>query len=292
MKPYRPLFPTVSEKRYIARLKSRQKSIRNLLDAALDELLKQIETREEQEAEIAKKEKADKLRQDGHADQVDAIYADDAARLVQVVQIVRDQANLKYPASDQTEFLTKIAKDTDQFTTAQQAKVFQRVMTLDVTSVFREQSEIWDAWVSGNVSLIKTIDDRYFEQIPDVINEAYRTGTNTRDLTKEIQGRFDVSEYNAERIARDQMGKLNADVTQARQEQVGVKEYMWVTSGDDRVRESHAELNGTIHSWNDPPEVDGERVHPGGPILCRCSGEPVLPGETGESVREMYGFSD
>ena len=46
--------------------------------------------------------------------------------------------------------------------------------------------------------------------------------------------------------------------------------YIWHTSGDDKVRPSHAVNNGRIFSWDNPPETG----HPGEDYNCRCSAEP------------------
>lgn len=49
-------------------------------------------------------------------------------------------------------------------------------------------------------------------------------------------------------------------------------EYIWHTVGDGKVRSSHADRDGKIFSWNDPP--DGG--HPGEDYNCRCWAEDVL----------------
>lgn len=44
--------------------------------------------------------------------------------------------------------------------------------------------------------------------------------------------------------------------------------YIWRTAGDDKVRQSHALLEGTIRSWNQSPD-------PCEDYNCRCWAEPV-----------------
>jgi len=55
-------------------------------------------------------------------------------------------------------------------------------------------------------------------------------------------------------------------------------EYRWPVQSilamhDNRVRETHEELDGTSQEWADPPEPDG---HPGNGINCRCYADPDL----------------
>jgi hypothetical protein len=46
--------------------------------------------------------------------------------------------------------------------------------------------------------------------------------------------------------------------------------YVWLTSGDEKVRPSHAANDGKIFYWSDPPSTG----HPGEDINCRCVAVP------------------
>ncbi len=75
-----------------------------------------------------------------------------------------------------------------------------------------------------------------------------------------------------ELIARDQLGKLHGQINRRKQESLGIDEYEWETSHDERVRESRRERQGKVFSWSKlPPEG-----HPGYPIRCRCIALPVI----------------
>lgn len=49
--------------------------------------------------------------------------------------------------------------------------------------------------------------------------------------------------------------------------------YIWRTTGDDKVRATHAANNGKIFTWNNPPATG----HPGEDYGCRCVAEPYKP---------------
>lgn len=49
--------------------------------------------------------------------------------------------------------------------------------------------------------------------------------------------------------------------------------YIWRTRNDGKVRSSHADREGQVFSWDDPP-VGG---HPGEDYNCRCTAEPYYP---------------
>lgn len=141
-------------------------------------------------------------------------------------------------------------------------------------------SSVVDAWTTDNVALIKTIDDRYFDSVERTILDGYRKGTSTREITAAIRDRYAVAQSDARRIARTEVAKLNGKVTEDRQTRLGITEYKWSTSHDERVRPDHKALDGKIFRWSDPPVADtrtGDRYNPGGGIQCRCVAVPVLP---------------
>ncbi len=55
--------------------------------------------------------------------------------------------------------------------------------------------------------------------------------------------------------------------------------YVWQTRRDGMVRSSHAEREGQVFTWDDPPEGG----HPGEDYNCRCTAELYLP-ETFEFI--------
>lgn len=121
-----------------------------------------------------------------------------------------------------------------------------------------------------NVRLIKTIPDKYFNEVERVIHEGVLQGVPTNELADRIDMASNKTTNNARLIARDQVGKFLAVTTKARQTQAGVEHYIWRTVGDNRVRPSHEDFEGNRYSWQEgSPEG-----HPGEPIQCRCIAEP------------------
>ena len=139
------------------------------------------------------------------------------------------------------------------------------------------------AWTKENVDLIKTVPHETLSRMREIVLNGYRDGRTTTKIVKAIQKAYGTNRRHAQLIARDQMAKLNSDVTQKQQEDAGVKEYVWSTSGDGRVREGHKRLNGKRFRWDDPPIVDqktGRRCHPGKDYECRCVALPVFDIDT------------
>jgi len=166
-------------------------------------------------------------------------------------------------------------------------------------------------WVTENVALIKTLPQSTVSQMTSVIKNGYMSGASTHSIASQIMGlnprdygfaaemtrkayEQAMEAYNedlnhATFIARDQIAKLNADITQTQQRDAGVEKYVWDDSGDSRVRACHAELSGQTFRWDDPPEIwyetkggrvyTGRKCHPGEDYQCRCVALPVFDEE-------------
>lgn len=129
-----------------------------------------------------------------------------------------------------------------------------------------------NAMTAANVQLIKSIRSQYLDKVQNTVTQALVSGSLNKDLAAQIKALGQTTEKRAAFIARDQSSKLNAALTQARHEELGIQKYMWSTSGDERVRESHAELDGQVFSYDKPPAVG----NPGQDFNCRCVAIPMF----------------
>lgn len=142
------------------------------------------------------------------------------------------------------------------------------------------QSLARSVWVQENLDYIRSIRRQFLDRIRQNMGEMILNAQEKQMRASELSGMIQDIAHNARNradlIARDQIGKLNGRLTQYRQQSSGIGRYEWSTSRDERVRASHAEREGKIFSWDNPPP-DG---HPGMPIRCRCVALPVIDTET------------
>lgn len=126
-----------------------------------------------------------------------------------------------------------------------------------------------------NVSLIKSIPMEQLGRVRELVEGAVIRGeAPPGGMRAELQKIGGITKRRAQFIARDQTAKLNGQLTQARNQSVGIVEYVWRTSGDGRVRPSHASKNGKRFRWDTPPPDTG---HPGQDYQCRCVARSVIP---------------
>lgn len=173
------------------------------------------------------------------------------------------------------------------FNRTQNDKVLKSVLNVDI---FR--SEPWLAaqtnnFVAQNVKLIKTLEANVLKDVESIIYQGVRQGLPSSEVSKTIQSRFNVTKNRANLIARDQISKLNGQITHARQVDIGVKQYIWRTSLDERVRRpSHTSKEGKVFSWNKPPADTG---HPGEDFQCFVGSTKIKArGITKRTYRRYY----
>ena len=125
--------------------------------------------------------------------------------------------------------------------------------------------------IANNVALIRSIPEEYFarvaEDVYDNIAEAKRWETLAARLMDVVRYDGEITQSRANLIARDQTSKMTAAFNEERQTSVGITHYEWQTAGDERVRPTHADNDGKVFAWDEPPEETG---HPGHDVACRC----------------------
>lgn len=178
------------------------------------------------------------------------------------------------PKIEETIFQSKlIAREINRFNYGQFQKVNQSVLGINL---FVDEPWLEDQlklFASQNSELIVSLPDQELERVSGIIERGLQTGSSIKDIEKEIKNSFGITARRAKLIARDQTTKLNASLTKLRQQEVGVEEYVWQTSGDERVRPTHRENDGKTFRWDKPPAKTG---HPGSDVNCRCVALPVL----------------
>ena len=202
----------------------------------------------------------------------------------------------KYEKSDRTSQSENIANG---FVSRGDAQNHAEVSTnlknqtgIDLSAYLRNSPNIAErvnTLTAGNVQLIKSIRSQYLDKVQNAVMQAMVKGTLNKDLAAQIKDLGKTTEKRAMFIARDQSSKLNAALTQARHEDVGIKKYMWSTSLDERVRDSHADKEGQIFEYANPPADTG---HPGHDFNCRCVAIPVLDDVVSHGLRGEMARND
>jgi SPP1 gp7 family putative phage head morphogenesis protein len=138
--------------------------------------------------------------------------------------------------------------------------------------------DAFNASLEENVGLIRSIPEKYLQQVEGVVMRSYSAGRDLETMTKDLRKLYPITQRRAELIARDQSNKANAVVNRARQMELGITEAIWMHShAGKNPRPDHVKANGTVYKIAEGCRISGEYIQPGEEINCRCTSRPVLP---------------
>ena len=134
--------------------------------------------------------------------------------------------------------------------------------------------KLMETRINGFADLIRTIPARHHAALKqNLLKLATDKPFDEKALSDVLRQTNKLTGYNVRRIARDQTSKAVGALNQARQQQIGIVEYVWLTAEDERVRGTHAANNGLTFRWDQPPGTG----NPGEDIQCRCTAIAVRP---------------
>lgn len=174
------------------------------------------------------------------------------------------------------------SKAVDRHNASANYKEIGKALGIDVVRSQEFSGPILKDWVAANSDLIQSVRESAIYGMRADIEAAFEKGMRWEELRDRWVERglpleFGTLEGRASVIARTEVGKLNARLTEARQRDLGVDEFVWRTVGDLRVRDEHRARNGKRYTW------DGADLKPGEAVQCRCQAEAVLDLDAVES---------
>ena len=149
-----------------------------------------------------------------------------------------------------------------------------------------------ELFANQNSQLITNMTDNEMDRVSGTVQRGLQEGSSYESIADNIEKSFGITRRHAKLIARDQTSKLNGSLTKLRQQELGITQYRWQTSGDERVRQTHKVLDGKICRWDDPTvflnestgkwekrsSIGGTNVHTSVDVNCRCVPIPIIEG--------------
>lgn len=164
-------------------------------------------------------------------------------------------------------------------------KAINQAIGVNVALPGTDMSANIDAWAEENTALITNLAQSYLSKVTTAVNSGFRDGLSWRDISKNIQAETGVAKRRADLIARDQVATMNMQVTKQRAADLDIKQFVWRTMEDQRVRgnpsglypkakPSHYARNGKTYNWSDG--AGARDKFPGQAINCRCFAANVI----------------
>lgn len=131
--------------------------------------------------------------------------------------------------------------------------------------------------LNEQVTLIRSIPLEAAQRVHELTIKGLENSTRAKEIAAEIMRSGEVAQSRAMLIARTEVARTGANLTQARAQHVGSQGYVWETSHDGDVRPSHKDMSGKFVDWSSPPTLDGMTGHAGCLPNCRCWARVILP---------------
>lgn len=262
------VYPLATEKMFANYIKESVKFMQNAINNVLISELPSL-------VDEAKMSRGDSMRVDFYGDRLENLLNIATRRTIQSA----------IAGVGTREAVRLIAEQVSDFNRRQVKAQLEEGLGVDVLlnePYLTQELESFSFW---STRLIQDMPDQYRNRVQNIAMAGLQSGESTTSLARKIAKEAGVQKRRAELIARDQVSKLNGQLTQLRQQEAGVKKYRWRTSRDERVRSSHAAREGKVYSWNRPPEGG----HPGQPINCLVSGTVVeFPNPAFRGFKRFY----
>lgn len=219
--------------------------------------------------------------------------ADEGKRISDLLDTARGHMQRALLTPDLNRLAADFAAQTQAHQRVQLLRQTRAALGVDVFLHDEKLAARAESFVHTNVGLIKNMSHDLVGRVERSALAAVQDGTLADDYAETLRDQFDFPEARATLIARDQVGKLYGQTNADRQQGLGITGFYWRTSMDERVRSSHAELEGQRFAYADPPENDdGEPILPGKEIQCRCTAEPDFSDILGDADSDASGGAD
>lgn len=135
------------------------------------------------------------------------------------------------------------------------------------------------AVINEQVGLIKSIAQQHLTEVQGLVMRSVQQGRKLSTLTDELQHRYALTRKRAILIATTQNNMATATLTRERHLQLGITTAVWMHSrAGKKPRQSHVNASGQTYKIEKGMLIDGDHIHPGQLINCRCVSIPVMPG--------------
>lgn len=141
-------------------------------------------------------------------------------------------------------FLTRVRSDiarplsmAESETTDKFMKSINKSVGVDFQGMISEEGmeDLMISTIQSNVTLVTGMTDDYLKSIEQSVYNGMNQGMYPTAIAKDIQKATGVNYRRAKTIARNEVAKVNTEVSNQRSKNLGVKYFRWSTSSDRRV---------------------------------------------------------
>ena len=141
------------------------------------------------------------------------------------------------------------------------------------------KDQIKAAYTTNLEKYIQQWSDEAILRLREKVEQNVREGYRAESLISIIRSEKGVSQRKARFLAKQETSLMTASYTEMRYKDIGINDYIWHCSLDERTRPDHRRLHGHLFRFDHPPitnTVTGAKNNPGEDYNCRCRAVPYL----------------
>lgn len=200
-----------------------------------------------------------------------------------VAKIQRDLAKRFGDARIQ-ELISKLLKKVDSRNRSELYSKVEKAIglsTKELTATEGLKAKI-DAYIAETTAWVQKLRDDTLAEYTANTLRAMSLGQSLEEVMDNFTGMVEKRKNHAKFVARNQIANFNSLTTKARAQNLGITEARWITSRDERVRESHIDRGrdgGKVFKLDKGcySDKDGKWLLPGVDYQCRCTYELIIP---------------
>lgn len=177
--------------------------------------------------------------------------------------------------------VTETIKAQGLTTLAAQETAFSAGITVSSQAIAAQAAamETLPQFVQSTEAFLAKLNSDALTRYTETTLRALEQGKTLADIQAALGKAGEIPARHANTVARTQIANFNAVSGQARASSLGVKQAIWRTSQDERVRESHRDRNGKTFDLAAGlySDLDGLDLVPGVDYNCRCIAEYIVP---------------
>lgn len=156
-------------------------------------------------------------------------------------------------------------------------------VAIDPTKLLKSDGMTYDfnALVLETSTWAQKLRDETLEMYTANTLRAMTTGESIESILSQYDGMVEKRKNHAKFTARNQINSFNSIMNKTRAQKLGITKAIWVTTNDERTRESHRARNGKEFDLDKGlySSKDGKYLLPGIDFSCRCGYRMVLDDE-------------
>lgn len=152
----------------------------------------------------------------------------------------------------------------------------RRGFTVRFTNSKRVQDQAQIA-IGENTSLIKSVGTQYLDNVRAAVWRSVKDGYDLESLIKQLKHIDGVTDRRAKIIAKDQVAKVNQAIEDARSDELGITDAIWLhSSAVKEPRPEHVKANGQRYKIKEGIKFSNGYFKPSEDYGCKCRKRLVI----------------